>query len=60
MKYLIFYSNGNLEHVQNLLDLHTHLIKIGVINFIVNIDDKKAIIRNNKNELAEASIPEYS
>jgi len=48
MKTFIYYNNGNFEMTNTMNTTLLHMVEMGVIRIIVDIEQKKAWIRNEE------------
>jgi len=58
MKTFIYYNNGYFEMTDGINTTLLHMVETGVIRIIVDIEQKKAWIRNDEGIAKETKIPE--
>ena len=58
MKTFIYYNNGNFEMTDTMNTTLLHMVEMGVIKIIVDIEQKKAWIRNEEVIAKDVKIPQ--
>ena len=57
MKIFIYYNNGNFEMTDTMNITLLHMVEMGVIKIIVDIEQEKAWIRNEEGIAKDVEIP---